>query len=158
MSNLLLLTWCKTTVICTYIKKIAFILRIPVATASSFSILNVPSSLVFATCGPPQNSIENASSYRGLTSVAPSGPMEYTDTCSGYFTPNSCSAPSVSASAFGNDRQLFRNSLIDDIFHLCELLRCHLCVPVEIDTQSLLRNIRAALLHMGAEYHLQCFQ
>ena len=38
--------------------------RMPAEEASSFRILNFfppsPSSLVFATCGPPQNSIENA--------------------------------------------------------------------------------------------------
>ena len=42
-----------------YYCKIAFILLIPAETFSCLAILNTPSSPVFATCGPPQISLEN---------------------------------------------------------------------------------------------------
>src|SRR3989338_668902 len=79
----------------------ALILLTPALTASSFVMVNFPNTAVRATCGPPQNSKEYARANWGFSTVAPTGPTEYTETLSGYFALNSCSAPSFSASSLG---------------------------------------------------------
>lgn len=79
--------------------KTALILLTPCELASSFWILNrhfpsgPASSLVLATCGPPQNSFEYAD--------ARLSPMKYIEISSPYFSPKKCRAPVFSACSRG---------------------------------------------------------
>ena len=123
----------------------------PAEEASSLSILNVPlSSLVFETCGPPQNSIENALSR---------GPTEYTDTVSGYVAPNSCSAPSFSAFSCPCERPgcvpVSSHSLFS--LHLLSALESSSPIGKSMRRRSLV-ILLPALMHVRTKHHLERFE
>ena len=53
-------------------------------------------------------------------------------------------------------RNCIANHLISQMLHLTDLLGCYLAEVGEVKAQGYRVNIRALLLHMGAQYMAQC--